>query len=59
MPNEEISEEENRFLEIIRSELNIKHRPLSIDRLNSLKEKYFESLEIGDVDEWNEEHNNL
>lgn len=46
MPDKELSEEQNRFLELLRSKLKIEHYPLSIERLNLLKDKYFDSLEI-------------
>ena len=45
----EMEKEEYLFLEIIRKELPINHKPLSKERLKELEQRYFDRLEIGSV----------
>jgi len=48
-PDPEISAKEQVFLEMIRSEIPIQHKPISETRLKELEQKYFGQLEIESV----------
>ncbi|MDH5415417.1 MAG: hypothetical protein OEW87_14870 [Flavobacteriaceae bacterium] len=50
-PNDSLTEEEIRFLELVKKELSIKHIPLSKERLKELEKQYFSQLDISDMDE--------
>lgn len=47
-PDEETEENEIRFLELIRNKIQIQHMPLTLERLEELKEKYFDQIEISE-----------
>lgn len=47
-PDEEFDEKENRFLELIRSKMNLKYQPLTKSRLEELKVRYFDLVEISE-----------
>ena len=49
-PDDDMEEDEIRFLELIRDQLHIEHRHLSLQRLEELKQKYFHLIEIADPD---------
>ncbi len=49
-PDEELDEEDMRFLELIRDQLQISHVPLTVERLTELKNHYFDTLKIGSLD---------
>ena len=46
-PDEEMTEEETRFLELLRNELNMETRPLTKERLATLEMMYFGRLKVG------------
>ncbi|MEM1135418.1 MAG: hypothetical protein AAGI07_06220 [Bacteroidota bacterium] len=48
-PDEETSQKEHQFLELIKKEMPIQHLTLSKDRLVMLKKEYFNCLEIGNL----------
>ena len=47
-PDAETDENEIRFLELIRDKFQIQHRPLTAARLEELKAKYFDQIEISE-----------
>ena len=49
-PDDDMGADEIRFLELIRSQLNIQPLPLSLQRLEELKQQYFHLIEITDPD---------
>ncbi len=49
-PDPEMSEEEMRFIEMVRNQLKIKYQPITKRRLGELEDKYFNQLVINDLD---------
>lgn len=49
-PDEEITEEESRFLDLIRSELNTEPKPLTKERLAELESLYFKQLKVDEFE---------
>ena len=50
-PDEELDEDEIRFLELVRDQLQISHVPLTVERLAELKNNHLDTLEIGSLDD--------
>ena len=49
--NDQMSEEELRFLDLVKTRLALEPQPLSKKRLEDLKEKFFGRLQINEVDD--------
>jgi hypothetical protein len=47
-PDEETDDKELRFLGLIRDKFQTQHRPLTLERLDELKDKYFDQIEISE-----------
>jgi hypothetical protein len=50
--DEELSEEEQTFLTLLRSELGVEHAPLTAERLAELDRRFFSQLQIKSMDEY-------
>jgi len=44
--DEDLTEEEQAFLELVRSKLQVEHVPLSAERLATLKQRFFSQLQV-------------
>ena len=50
-PDNDLDVEELRFLKLMRDQLKLSHFPLTAERLSHLKNQYFESLDIGGLED--------